>query len=107
MYSDKCLCSWERIKDYFILAYFPPGHKAGYIGSAYFMGNFTGSLIWGLLSDKIGRRPVLLFGVCATLICELLFGFSQNFTWAIIARFLWGLLNGNVGVVKTYISEVM
>ena len=32
--------------------------------------------------------------------------YSQNFWWAIIARFLWGFLNGNVGVVKTYLSEV-
>jgi len=61
--------------------------------------------MWGWLSDKLGRRPVLLFGVCATIACELLFGFSQNFAWAIVARFLWGILNGNIGVGKTYISE--
>lgn len=82
------------------------GHKAGYLGSSYFFGNFLGSLMWGWISDRLGRRPVLLFGVAATTACELLFGFSQNFSWAIIARFMWGILNGNIGVVKTYISEV-
>jgi MFS family permease len=82
------------------------GRKAGYLGSAYFCGNFAGSLLWGWIADRIGRRPVLLFGVVAILACELLFGFSQNFVWAIVARCLWGILNGNVGVVKTYISEV-
>ncbi len=45
-------------------------------------------------------------GMLGTLATELLFGFSQNFAWAIAARFLWGLLNGNLGVSKTYISEV-
>ena len=45
-------------------------------------------------------------GMLGTLATELLFGFSQNFAWAIAARFLWGLLNGNLGVAKTYISEV-
>lgn len=59
-----------------------------------------------MISDRIGRRPVLLFGVTSTIACELFFGFSQNFTWAILARLLWGMLNGNIGVVKTYISEV-
>ena len=82
------------------------GQKAGYLGSAYFVGSFTGSLLWGWISDKIGRRPVLLMGMLGTLATELLFGFSQNFAWAIAARFLWGLLNGNLGVAKTYISEV-
>ena len=82
------------------------GNKAGYLGSAYFIGNFIGSLLWGWISDKIGRRPVLLMGMLGTLATELLFGFSQNFAWAIAARFLWGLLNGNLGVSKTYISEV-
>ena len=82
------------------------GKNAGYLGSAYFVGSFTGSLLWGWISDKIGRRPVLLMGMLGTLATELLFGFSQNFAWAIAARFLWGLLNGNLGVAKTYISEV-
>ena len=45
-------------------------------------------------------------GMLGTLATELLFGFSQNFAWAIAARFLWGFLNGNLGVAKTYISEV-
>ena len=82
------------------------GQKAGYLGSAYFIGNFAGSMTWGWLSDILGRRPVMLLGVCGTIFSELLFGFSQNFGWAIAGRFLWGLLNGNLGVVKTYVSEV-
>ena len=83
-----------------------PGQKAGYLGSAYFIGNFAGSMTWGWLSDILGRRPVMLMGICGTVFSELLFGFSQNFGWAIAGRFLWGLLNGNMGVVKTYVSEV-
>ena len=82
------------------------GQKAGYLGGAYFLGNFLGSFIWGVASDKMGRRMVLLMGVFATILCELLFGFSQNMLWAVSARLMWGLLNGNIGVAKTYISEV-
>ena len=33
-------------------------------------------------------------------------GCSQNFSWALSTRFLWGMLNGNLGVAKTFISEV-
>ena len=76
------------------------------MGGAYYLGNFIGSFVWGIVADKIGRRTVLLTGVCTIIGCELFFGFSQNMTWAVSARFLWGTLNGNVGVAKTYISEV-
>lgn len=31
----------------------------------------------------------------------------MNYTWATISRFLWGILNGNVGVAKTYLSEIL
>ena len=48
----------------------------------------------------------MLLGLCGTISMELLFGFSQNFGWAVAARFLWGMLNGNIGVGKTYMSEV-
>ena len=48
----------------------------------------------------------MLFGLCGTIASELFFGFSQNFAWALAARFVWGFLNGNIGVAKTYLSEV-
>ena len=48
----------------------------------------------------------MLLGLCGTITFELIFGLSQNFGWAVATRFMWGLLNGNVGIGKTYISEV-
>ena len=84
----------------------PIGKMSGYLGSAFFIGNFAGSMIWGWLSDIMGRKLVILLGLSGTIFSQLMFGFSQNFGWAIASRFLWGLLNGNLGVVKTYVSEV-
>ena len=51
------------------------GQKAGFLGSAFFAGNFVGNLMWGSISDQWGRRPVMLFGICGTIFSELLFGF--------------------------------
>ncbi len=82
------------------------GQKAGYLGCAYFVGNFIGSLFWGWVSDIAGRRPALLIGMCGIIASEVFFAFSQNFAWALAARFLWGILNGNIGIGKTYISDV-
>ena len=48
----------------------------------------------------------MILGMIGTIFSIALFGTSQNFAWAIAARFLWGLLNGNIGVAKTYMAEV-
>lgn len=37
----------------------------------------------------------------------LAFGCSQTFEQALATRFMWGLLNGNVGVAKTYLAEIL
>lgn len=65
-----------------------------------------GNLVWGVFSDKYGRRSALLCGLIGTIGSSLLFGFSSNFWLAVFSRFLWGLLNGNLGVAKTYMSEI-
>ena len=60
-----------------------------------------------IISDKVfSCRPAMLMGLCGTIFSITLFGFSQNFAWAVCTRLMWGLLNGNIGVVKTYMSEV-
>ncbi|KAJ2768274.1 hypothetical protein IWQ57_003609, partial [Coemansia nantahalensis] len=61
---------------------------------------------WGRLSDRIGRRPVLLFGLTGYLVSFLLFGVSRSFAWALAARCLNGLMAGNVVVIKSAFAEV-
>ena len=51
------------------------GRKAGFLGSAFFIGSFAGSLMWGWISDLWGRRPALLVGICGSIFSQLLFGF--------------------------------
>ena len=83
------------------------GYKAGFLGSAFSLGSLCGNFMWGLAADRYGRRPALLGGLIGTVISAILFGFSPTFVVALIARFLWGFLNGNIGVSKTYIAEIL
>jgi MFS family permease len=97
---------------FMVIYYYPEtdptevGYLAGILGSAFSLGSLCGNFIWGLLADHIGRRKVLLFGLLGTAFSAALFGISPNFWTAVFARFLWGLLNGNIGVGKTYMAEI-
>ena len=70
---------------------------SGMITSAFAFAEFSSGVMWGKLSDRIGRKPVLLTGLAGTALSMLIFGFAPNLPVALLARALGGLLNGYVG----------
>ncbi|KAI1115351.1 MFS general substrate transporter [Nemania sp. NC0429] len=80
---------------------------AGMVTSAFTFAEFSTGLLWGRLSDRIGRKPVLLTGLVGTALSVLVFGFAPNLTVALIARAIGGLLNGNMGVLQSTVAELV
>ncbi|TQV98746.1 hypothetical protein V2A60_007549 [Cordyceps javanica] len=80
---------------------------AGMVTSAFTLAEFTTGVFWGRLSDRIGRKPVLLSGLAGTALSVLIFGFAPNLPVALFARALGGLLNGNIGVLQTTVAELV
>lgn len=80
---------------------------AGMVTSAFTFAEFSTGLLWGRLSDRIGRKPVLLTGLIGTALSVLVFGFAPNLTVALLARSIGGLLNGNLGVLQSTIAELI
>ena len=66
---------------------------AGIFISSFALAESLTGLAWGGVSDKIGRKPVLLIGCAGTLISLLIVGFSTNFWVALAGRALGGLLS--------------
>jgi MFS family permease len=61
---------------------------------------------WCLVSNRFGRRTILLTGLLGSAISIILFGLSKSLIWAVIARSLGGLLNGNLPIARTYVGEL-
>jgi predicted MFS family arabinose efflux permease len=81
--------------------------RAGIIGAAFALSQMLTGMFWGSLSDRIGRKPCIMFGLCGAALSVLGFGFSRSFEQALICRIMAGCLNGNVGVLRTMMSETV
>ncbi|MEE2747794.1 MAG: MFS transporter [Candidatus Thermoplasmatota archaeon] len=78
----------------------------GIMLAAYTFGQFIFTPILGSLSDRVGRRPVIMFGLISNTIFFISFGLSGSLWFALIVRFLAGAGNGNIAVARAYIGDI-
>ena len=74
--------------------------------SAYSLGQFFAEPFWGRLSDRIGRKPVLLMTLIANALGYLMLAFVPNIWLAIAVRLFTGLGAGNISTVQGYVADV-
>ncbi|KAJ5678260.1 glutamate carboxypeptidase [Penicillium maclennaniae] len=62
---------------------------------------------WGTLSDHIGRKPIIISGLTCTMLLSIMLGMSQTLGMVLASRALIGLMNGNVGIIRTMVAEIV
>lgn len=82
------------------------GYYAGSIESAFAAAQVCVVLFWGSMSDRYGRKPILLGGLAGTFLSVVCMGMSTSLSAMIAARLIAGFSNGNVGVLKATIAEI-
>jgi DHA1 family tetracycline resistance protein-like MFS transporter len=82
------------------------GLWVGLIMTAYPTAQFLSAPLWGGLSDRIGRRPILIVGLVGNTVCFTLFGLAPTLLVAASARFMAGFFNGNIPVARAYIGDM-
>ncbi|KAF8218229.1 major facilitator superfamily domain-containing protein [Mycena galopus ATCC 62051] len=82
------------------------GYYAGLIESLFFVTEAFTVLQWSSMSDRVGRKPVLLMGLFGLSLSMIFFGLSKSYGALVVSRCLAGLLNGNVGVIKSMMGEL-
>src|SRR5579864_1123817 len=80
--------------------------QIGWLYAAYPVCQLVAGPVLGRLSDRYGRRPVLVFSQAGTALSFVILGLSSNFTVMLLARMLDGASGGNILVAQAYVADV-
>jgi len=64
------------------------------------------SPLWGSLSDRVGRRPVLLIGLAGSTLSYVMFAFAHDFWVLLASRVVAGAMGATVGVAQAYVADI-
>lgn len=78
----------------------------GILGALYSLLQFIAAPLWGALSDKIGRKPVLVMSLSGMVISYFIWFFSGSFTLLIISRIIGGVMGGNISTATAVVADV-
>ncbi|ODT88836.1 MFS transporter [Phenylobacterium sp. SCN 70-31] len=91
---------------FFAKAFDAPAWQITLLFSAFSFGQFLGEPFWGRLSDRIGRRPVLLITITAVGVSYAALAFAPNIGWAFAIRFLTGVFAGNISTLQGALADI-
>ena len=91
---------------YFARDFGASGAEVGALFGVYSLMQFFFAPFWGRLSDRIGRRPILLVSLAGSTLSYVLLGLSHSY-WAVFAsRALAGLCAANISVANAYVADI-
>ncbi|MHC4841937.1 MAG: MFS transporter, partial [Planctomycetota bacterium] len=82
------------------------GILVGSIMTAYSLMQFLFAPIWGRLSDKVGRKPILAMSTAGFSITWVVFAFAPTFTWLLVSRAMAGVFAANLSTAQAYMADV-
>ncbi|KAJ7168240.1 major facilitator superfamily domain-containing protein [Mycena crocata] len=83
------------------------GLYSGLVESTFAVSQTLTTYHWAKLSDRVGRRPIILGGACGLAVVTLLLGFCKTLPQIIAIRALAGFLAGNVAVYHAVLAEII
>jgi multidrug resistance protein len=82
------------------------GILVGVMLTAYSLMQFIFAPIWGRLSDRVGRKPILAFSTAGFAATWVMFAFAPSFTLLLISRMLAGVCAANISTAQAYMADV-
>ena len=81
------------------------GMMVGLLVSSFSLAQLLSAPLWGRLSDKWGRRPVIMVSLAASAISFTVFGFAHSLVVLFLSRIVQGAGGGTVGVIQAYVAD--
>lgn len=72
----------------------------------YSFGQLFGAPLWGALSDRMGRRPILLATLAANALANIVLAFAGNAWQLAVSRLVSGLAAGNISIAYAYLADI-
>ncbi|KAF9061696.1 major facilitator superfamily domain-containing protein [Rhodocollybia butyracea] len=82
------------------------GFYSGLVESAFAITQFFAIYQWSKLSNKIGRKPVIMAGTLGVALSTMYFGLSSSLTELLVSRAVGGVFGGTVAVVQSVVGEI-
>lgn len=80
--------------------------QVGMLIAAFSLGQAVALPLWGLVADRIGRRPALLISIAMAAVAHLACGLAGSLGMLLAARGLCGVASGNIAVANTVITDL-
>lgn len=78
----------------------------GFLTAVFLLIQFFSAPAWGNLSDRLGRRPVLLICIFATAVSYVIFGMAESLAVLFLARIMGGVFAGKYSTIQAYIADI-
>jgi len=90
----------------YALDYRASQNEIGMLMASFSAMQFLFAPVWGRVSDRIGRRPVLLVGLAGSVVFYTMFGLADSLAWLFVARIGAGICGGTISISSAYIADV-
>lgn len=92
---------------YVALDFDATGAQVGFLMASYSIMQFLFAPIWGRLSDRVGRRPIILISLVGAMIGYLIFAYAESLTWLFVSRVLSGMAAANISTANAAVADLM
>jgi MFS family permease len=83
-----------------------PEKWTGLLMAGYSLMQFVFAPIWGQLSDRVGRRRMMLLSIAMTALSFFAFALAPTWGWLLVARFFAGAATANLSIARAYVADL-